>query len=145
MDQEDKDFFKRVFSMLFIMMIMAAIISSMLWIQNYVTHIPKDINQFTYKDNILSFTVPDDSNSYKLKLPEGTTISDSDKLGIVMLKEHHLQSGGNLRSVSYNYVREKEINFFVNDKLTYNLNNNLELTYTFTDPATGLVVEKIFN
>lgn len=145
MDTSDKDFFKRVFSMAFIIMIIMALTSSMLWIQNYVTHIPKDINHFTYKDNILSFTVPNDSNSYKLKLPQGTIISDSDKLGIVMLQEHHSQSGGNLRSVSYNYVRQKEINFFINDKLTYNLNNHLELTYTFTDPATGLVVEKVFN
>lgn len=145
METSDKDFFKQVFSIIFILTICSLIIYATTSFYYYLSHIPKDINHFTYNDNVLSFTVPDDSNSYKLKLPEGTDISNTDKLSIVMIKEHYSRSGGNFRSSGYELHTPKEINFFINNKLTYNLNKNLELTYTFKDPATGLVVEKVFN
>lgn len=146
MEQEDKDFFKRVFSMMVMTAIFSILIYGMISFKSYVLHIPKDIQNFTYDNNELSFNLEKDENNYKLKLPTGTLISPNDKLSIVLINEYHSKPNNvNVRAASFTYDQKKEINFFINNKLTYNLNNNIELTYTFRDPATGLVVEKVFN
>lgn len=112
---------------------------------NYIANIPKKIDAFTYSNNILEFKIENDEKLYKLKLPSFAKISNSDQLSINMHESHIRGVSLNPKVISNPSMVDKKIELYINDKLSYNTNNNLELSYVFKDPDTGLVVEKEFK
>lgn len=124
----------------------SSIVFCVFWLYDYVANIPKPIESFNYSNNILEFKIKgNNDNLYKLKLPAFAKISSTDKLSINIHESHIAGVSNNVKSTSFPRMVDKKIDLYINDKLTYNVNNKLDLTYTFKDPATGLIVEKEFK
>lgn len=160
---EDKRFLISLFKMLLFFFAFAVFTASILRYYEYARHVPKDIDKYTYTDNTLSFTLapakvlfftmPKSSIEYQLTLPKGTTFSPNDKLSIVFLsgvkpppknlKTDVMYMKYGVKPIELN--PNKEINFFVNDTLKYDLKDNLVLKSIYKDPESGGVITSVFE
>lgn len=160
---DDKRFLISLFKMLLFFFCFAMFTASILRYYDYARHVPKDIEKYTYTDNTLSFTLapakvlfftmPKSSIEYELTLPKGTTFSPNDKLSIVFLsgkKSPPKDLKTDLMYMKYGVKPielnpNKEINFFVNDTLKYDLKDQLVLKSIYKDPVTGVVTAPVFE
>jgi hypothetical protein len=160
---DNKQFFTSLFKLLLFFFCFAVFTSSILTYYRYILHIPKEIEQYTYTANTLSFTLapatvffitmPKSSVEYELTLPKGTTFSPEDKLSIVFLSGKKAPPKDLKTDVMYmkygvkpiELHQSKEINFFVNNTLKYDLKDNLALKTIYKDPTTGKITETFFE
>lgn len=160
---DDKRFLISLFKTLLFFVGFAVVTASILSYYDYLRHVPKDIEKYTYTDNTLSFTLspekvffitlPKSSAQYELTLPKGTTFGPEDKLSIVFLSGKKAPPKDLKTDVMYmkygvkpiELNRQKEINFFVNGTLQYDLKNNLVLKTIYKDPTTGEITESVFE
>lgn len=152
-----------IFKLLFTVFILMIIMAGMFSYYNYLRHIPKDIDKYTYTDNTLFFTLAPaniffitlskSSGEYELTLPKGTIFNQDDKLSIVFLsgvkpppkdlKTDVMYMKYGVKPIELNPT--KEIIFFVNDTLKYDLKDNLVLKSISKDPTTGEITATVFE
>lgn len=160
---DDKKLLSSLSTMLVFFFCFAVFTTSVLKYYNYAIHIPKDIEKYTYTDNTLSFTLapskiffitmPKSLVEYDLTLPKGTTFKPNDKLSIVFLSGKKSPQKDLKTDVMYmkygvkpiEINKNKEINLFVNDKLKYDLKDNLVLKTLYKDPDSGVVTKTVFE
>jgi hypothetical protein len=160
---DDKRFFISLFKMILFFFGFAVFTASVLTCYRYAQHVPKEIDQYTYTNNTLSFTLapatvlfitmPKSSVQYELTLPKGTTFGPEDKISIVFLtgkkappkdlKTDVMYMKYGVKPIELN--PQKEINFFVNGTLKYDLKDNLVLKQIYKDPTTGEITESVFE
>lgn len=160
---EDKRFLISLFKMLLFFFVFAVFTASILRYYDYARHVPKDIEKYTYTDNTLSFTLAPDKvffiplpkslTEYELTLPKGTTFSPNAKLSIVFLsgvkpppkdlKTDAMYIKYGVKPIELRH--EKEINFFVNNTLKYDLKDQLVLKSIYKDPVTGVLTTTVFE
>lgn len=160
---ENKIFFTSLLKTLLFFFCFAVFTAAILRYYDYARHVPKNIEKYTYTDNTLSFTLapekvlfftmPKSSIEYELTLPKGTTFAPDDKLSIVFLsgvKPPPKDLKADAMYIKYGVKpielrQNKEINFFVNDTLKYDLKDQLVLKSIYKDPVTGVVTATVFE
>jgi hypothetical protein len=143
----------RVFKLMSIFVIFMVITASILIFHNYMLHKPKNIEQYTYKNNTLFFKLPKSTVDYELTLPKDASFSSGDKLSIALINKYDTPKKDLKTDLIYmkygvkpmEYHQDKEINLFVNDTLKYDLKDKLVLKKIYKDPDTGVVTETVFE
>lgn len=151
---EDKDSFLIDFLKSFIIIILIMVlVLSILVFKNHLLHTPKDITNYQYENNQLSFNLDNQNVKYVLTLPKDATFHSSDKLSIVLINKYDTPKKNLNSDLMYQRYgvkpldihQSKEISLFVNGNKRYDLNDNLVLKEIITNPSTGVGSEFLFE
>ena len=126
---------------------------SIIFFQSYLLNTPKDITNYQYENNHLSFKLDNQNVKYVLTLPKDATFHSSDKLSIVLINKYDTPKKDLNSDLMYQRYgvkpldvhQSKEISLFVNGNKRYDLNDNLVLKEIITNPSTGVVSEFLFE
>lgn len=151
---QHKDSFLIAFLKCLIMIIVIMVLLfSILVFKNYLLHTPKDITNYNYENNHLSFNLDNQNVKYVLTLPKEATFHSSDKLSIVLINKYDTPKKDLNSDLMYQRYgvkpldihQSKKISLFVNGNKKYDLNDNLVLQQIITNPSTGIVSDFLFE